>query len=76
MYFKNLTGAIDTAFIISLEELQLQVLDLDNNKLDGIIPVQFSALSSLKVLNLSNNELDGIIPESLVFLQGVSNMTT
>ncbi|KAI5402428.1 hypothetical protein KIW84_050154 [Lathyrus oleraceus] len=62
---------------LSYNKLQgLQVLKLQMNKLNGIIPIQISQLQKLSTLNLSQNSLDGPIPSerttnlTLLYLQG------
>ncbi|PIN17357.1 Serine/threonine protein kinase [Handroanthus impetiginosus] len=45
--------------------MNLMVMDLSRNSLNGIIPSQVGALSKLKILNLRANNLSGHIPLSL-----------
>lgn len=44
----------------------LQKLDLSNNRLNGLIPVQIAELPALRTLILSNNEFTGAIPGDLL----------
>ncbi|XP_057862165.2 probable leucine-rich repeat receptor-like protein kinase At1g35710 [Cryptomeria japonica] len=39
-------------------------IDLSNNQLNGVIPIDFGKLKGLKFLNLSMNNLSGVIPPS------------
>lgn len=43
----------------------VQILDLPNNQLNGIIPTEIGDLSNLVVLRLSNNQLSGLMPTEL-----------
>jgi hypothetical protein len=45
--------------------INLQYLCLDNNLIEGSIPVEFSNLLNLTYLYLSNNKLSGTINESI-----------
>ena len=72
---EKLTGQLDSAFLVSLEELQLQWLDLSYNQLSGLIPKELAALTSLQQLYLHNNRLQGIISENLIFLKGFQNLS-
>uniref|UniRef100_A0A1D1XYJ8 Receptor kinase-like protein Xa21 n=1 Tax=Anthurium amnicola TaxID=1678845 RepID=A0A1D1XYJ8_9ARAE len=42
----------------------LRMIDLSDNLLHGIIPLQFGALTRLRLLNLSHNGLGGVIPSN------------
>ncbi|XP_021721079.1 probable LRR receptor-like serine/threonine-protein kinase At5g48740, partial [Chenopodium quinoa] len=55
-----------TSFGTDLESLvNLQLLDLKNNSLQGTIPDKLGALKKLRLLNLENNKLRGPLPHSL-----------
>ncbi|GFZ17608.1 leucine-rich repeat protein kinase family protein [Actinidia rufa] len=55
-----------TSFGFDLEDLiNLQILDLQNNSLQGIVPDSLGELKELHLLNLENNKLQGTLPESL-----------
>ena len=45
----------------------LQILDLSNNNLSGLIP-DLSGLTNLKILHLDENRLRGVLPDSLLNL--------
>jgi hypothetical protein len=49
----------------SLGDLDLSVLDLSNNFLNGSIPSSLGHLSEISIINLNNNHLSGSIPTSL-----------
>ena len=46
----------------------LELLDLSNNELTGIVPPSIGALSSLKSLVLEGNELNGSLPTQGMYL--------
>ncbi|KAH9784860.1 putative LRR receptor-like serine/threonine-protein kinase [Citrus sinensis] len=55
-----------TSFGSSLGNLDsLQVLDLQNNSLQGTLPDGLGDLENLHLLNVENNKLEGTIPQSL-----------
>ncbi|CAL8177987.1 unnamed protein product [Prunus armeniaca] len=55
-----------TSFGTDLENLvSLQILDLQNNTLQGIVPESLGELEDLHLLNLENNKLQGALPLSL-----------
>ncbi|GFZ20133.1 leucine-rich repeat protein kinase family protein [Actinidia rufa] len=55
-----------TSFGFDLEDLiNLQILDLQNNSLQGIVPDSLGELKELHLLNLENNKLQGTLPESM-----------
>nr|GMD25170.1 probable LRR receptor-like serine/threonine-protein kinase At5g48740 [Ipomoea batatas] len=67
-YLKKLNLSFNqlTAFGSELEDLvNLQVLDLQNNSLQGIVPDNLGELKDLHLLNLENNKLQGPLPRSL-----------
>ncbi|KAJ0988993.1 hypothetical protein J5N97_007349 [Dioscorea zingiberensis] len=45
--------------------ISLQILDLQNNNLEGAVPDSLGSLKNLHLLNLENNKLEGILPQSL-----------
>ncbi|XP_075489851.1 putative LRR receptor-like serine/threonine-protein kinase At5g48740 [Primulina tabacum] len=62
----NLSFNQITSFGSELEDLiNLQVLDLKNNTLQGIVPDSLGELKNLHLLNLENNNLQGPLPQSL-----------
>ncbi|XP_058198058.1 probable LRR receptor-like serine/threonine-protein kinase At5g48740 [Rhododendron vialii] len=55
-----------TSFGFDLEDLiNLQILDLQSNRLQGIVPDSLGELKDLHLLNLENNQLQGTLPLSL-----------
>ncbi|XP_059076586.1 receptor-like protein 7 [Cryptomeria japonica] len=52
---------LDYPYILST----LTAIDLSNNQLSGVVPLDFGKLKGLRFLNLSMNSLSGIIPHSL-----------
>ncbi|KAL8150767.1 hypothetical protein V2J09_020575 [Rumex salicifolius] len=59
--FNNLTS-----FGYDLDNLiNLQVLDLQNNSLEGTVPQSLGDLKDIHLLNLENNKLKGPLPQSL-----------
>ncbi|KAH9784863.1 putative LRR receptor-like serine/threonine-protein kinase [Citrus sinensis] len=63
---RNLSFNRLTSFGSSLGNLDsLQVLDLQNNSLQGTLPDGLGDLENLHLLNVENNKLEGTIPQSL-----------
>ncbi|MFQ6627314.1 hypothetical protein Gotur_005939 [Gossypium turneri] len=55
-----------TSFGSDLDSLvNLKILDLHNNSLQGIVPASLGELENLHLLNLENNKLQGTLPPSL-----------
>ncbi|KAK6141836.1 hypothetical protein DH2020_024420 [Rehmannia glutinosa] len=62
----NLSFNQITSFGSELEDLiNIQVLDLQNNSLQGIVPESLGELKDLHLLILENNKLQGPLPQSL-----------
>ncbi|KAL0417458.1 UNVERIFIED_CONTAM: putative LRR receptor-like serine/threonine-protein kinase [Sesamum radiatum] len=62
----NLSFNQITSFGSELEDLiNIQVLDLQNNSLEGAVPESLGELRDLHLLNLENNKLQGPLPQSL-----------
>ncbi|KAL0436154.1 UNVERIFIED_CONTAM: putative LRR receptor-like serine/threonine-protein kinase [Sesamum radiatum] len=62
----NLSFNQITSFGSELEDLiNIQVLDLQNNSLEGMVPESLGELRDLHLLNLENNKLQGPLPQSL-----------
>ncbi|KDP26385.1 hypothetical protein JCGZ_17543 [Jatropha curcas] len=62
----NLSFNQITSFGTELETLvSLQILDLQNNSLQGTVPDDLGELENLHLLNLENNKLQGTLPHSL-----------
>ncbi|KAI2513577.1 hypothetical protein MHU86_717 [Fragilaria crotonensis] len=56
-----LTGTVDSEFLKNLE--RIQVLDLSNNDLTGILDRPLLRRSQLEILDLSGNRLKGSLPD-------------
>ncbi|CAL5192002.1 unnamed protein product [Lathyrus oleraceus] len=55
-----------TSFGVELENLiRLQILDLQSNSLQGLVPNSLGEIENLHLLNLENNKLQGPLPQSL-----------
>ncbi|XP_020578696.1 putative leucine-rich repeat receptor-like serine/threonine-protein kinase At2g24130 [Phalaenopsis equestris] len=54
---------------VGLNISSLLVLNLDSNKIYGIIPPNIAKLRNLTLLNLSNNLIGGVIPEEISHLR-------
>ncbi|PWA46133.1 hypothetical protein CTI12_AA511270 [Artemisia annua] len=50
------------------------IVDLSNNRFEGVIPNVIGSLNSLKVLNLSHNNLNGRIPHALGNLSQIESL--
>ncbi|KAK4482954.1 hypothetical protein RD792_010127, partial [Penstemon davidsonii] len=62
----NLSFNQITSFGSDLEDLiNIQVLDLQNNSLQGTVPESLGELNDLHLLNLENNKLQGPLPQTL-----------
>ncbi|PPS14555.1 hypothetical protein GOBAR_AA06016 [Gossypium barbadense] len=63
---KNLSFNQLTSIGSDLDSLvNLKILDLHNNSLQGIVPASLAELENLHLLNLENNKLQGTLPPSL-----------
>lgn len=59
--------------IYALARLNLQVLDLSNNNISGILPAEINNLKELEVLNLSNNNLYAL-PDEIFTLKNLKEL--
>ena len=53
---------------------RLKALNLQSNRLNGIIPANFSKCDSLEYLDLSDNQLEGVVPKSLSKCRSLSTL--
>lgn len=65
---RNLTGRSLTGPIPPQigQLIHLEVLELDDNRIEDHIPVEIGQLTHLKRLNLNNNSLTSLPPEALL----------
>ncbi|KAI3466879.1 hypothetical protein Pfo_023542 [Paulownia fortunei] len=68
----KLSGSID--FSPSSGELNLQVLDLSNNQLDGHFPDGFGSFTGLLVLNIGGNNFSGSLPTSICNISALNSL--
>ncbi|KAL8200145.1 hypothetical protein R6Q57_011484 [Mikania cordata] len=61
----NLSGSLQKFLCSPEDEVSLNVLNLANNSMSGVIPDCWMNWPSLIILNLENNHFSGIIPSSL-----------
>ena len=76
IHFSSISTASDsTAISTQLSGLdQLQVLLLDGNKLQGLIPPALGGLKNLQTLNLGNNQLTGPVPDTFGQLTSLTTL--
>ncbi|KAK9267883.1 hypothetical protein L1049_010320 [Liquidambar formosana] len=55
-------------------KLNLQLLDLSHNRLNGYFPDKFGSLTALQVLNLAANNLSGSLPTSMADMSSLSSL--
>lgn len=63
-----------TWFGVSCDDGKITGLHLPENNLDGSVPVELGALSSLKDVNFFNNKLAGSIPASMAVLNSLTSL--
>ncbi|KAJ8762089.1 hypothetical protein K2173_006753 [Erythroxylum novogranatense] len=73
LYLENnlLQGAIEFS-PPSNTKLNLQVLDLSRNQLNGYFPDEFGSLVGLQMLNLAWNNMSGSLPTSMVDMSSIT----
>ncbi|WJX20448.1 hypothetical protein P8452_10002 [Trifolium repens] len=67
-----LTGEVPSGICEAIRDNQLTYMELDNNKLTGLIPPGLGSCKKLALLNLAENQLTGVLPPeigNLSFLQ-------
>jgi len=60
-----LTGPLSSWFGVTVSSGRVTKIDLQNNNLEGTLPVEIGALTKLTDLRLKNNQLSGSIPSSI-----------
>jgi Leucine-rich repeat (LRR) protein len=72
LYLTNskITGQIPAA----VQNAPLNQLVLENNEINGSIPLELTRLKNLNYLNLNNNQFTGSIPDSIGQLENLGNL--
>jgi Leucine-rich repeat (LRR) protein len=65
---------ISTWYGVTLQANRVNMLNLSNNNLSGVIPANLGNLSNLQTLNLSSNQMTGEIPPELGNLTSLANL--
>ncbi|KAJ0909649.1 putative non-specific serine/threonine protein kinase [Helianthus annuus] len=72
--YNHLSGSLEQFLCPSLEkDRSLQVLELANNNLSGVIPDCWMNWQALSVINFENNKLSGGIPKSIESLSSIQS---
>ncbi|KAA3467829.1 LRR receptor-like serine/threonine-protein kinase GSO1 isoform X2 [Gossypium australe] len=67
----KMTGPILSCLSLSMDPSNVWLLNLQNNRLSGNIPIQIDLLSAINFLLLGNNHFSGLIPRQLCQLRDI-----